>query len=111
MQNGIIILMIVAVFLVGMGVGDTRSRRDPARSLFPRLPKDYTFVPSRLVVDPTRPTALAPRNCKCDLFLSGTFKTACSVGTLVTVVAILLVVAVPVYAHAQNLRIGDAQKS
>ena len=40
----------------------TRSRRDPARSLFPRLPKDYTFVPSRLVVDPTRPTALAQFN-------------------------------------------------
>jgi hypothetical protein len=26
------------------------------------------------------------------------------------IVAILLVVAVPVYAHAQNLRVGDAQK-
>jgi wobble nucleotide-excising tRNase len=29
---------------------------------------------------------------------------------LKVVVAILLVVAVPVYAHAQNLRVGDAQK-
>jgi hypothetical protein len=26
------------------------------------------------------------------------------------IVAILLVVAVPVYAHAQNLKVGDAQK-
>jgi hypothetical protein len=26
------------------------------------------------------------------------------------IVAILLVVAAPVYAHAQNLRVGDAQK-